>query len=546
MLINLSIQNVAVIEKANVDFSKGFNILTGETGAGKSLLIDSLSMVLGMRTSRDLIRHGAEAAAVSALFSHCPSLTEFDIEPEEDGSVLLSRKLTADGRNICKINSQTVPLSTLRQVGEKLVSIHGQHDNIALLKPSYHLAILDEYANCHSTAEEYCDLYHKATEAKKKLEAMKTSESEREMKKDTLNFRIEEIKAVSPLEDEDESLRNRRDSLKNFSSVMAHLEAASDALSSQGSAKDSLYAAMRNLDSASAFDKDLSPLSQSVTDLYYAVEDIASAVSSYMSRMSFSPLELEDIEDRLDKITRLKKKYGPELSDVLKNLALWEDEYGSLLFYDDNIAELERLSEKAWNDMLAVGEKLHALRVKAAEKLSRAIEEELSFLDMPRVRFEVLFTEHEPMSTGLYDAEFMISTNPSETVKPLARIASGGEMSRIMLALKSALASCDDVGVLLFDEIDSGVSGRAAVKIAQKLHALSSDRQIICITHLAQMAAKADFHLLVTKDTSSDAFRANVAELDYQSRVEELTRLISGGENSDAARLAAIEMLENN
>lgn len=544
MLINLSINNVAVIEKANVDFSKGFNILTGETGAGKSLLIDSLSMVLGMRTSRDLIRHGADSASVTALFDACCDLTEFDITPEEDNTIILYRRLTTDGRNICKINSQTVPVSTLRAVGEKLVTIHGQHDNIALMKPSYHLSILDEYAQNAPLCEEYKKAYTLYVEAEEKLSGMKISESEREMKKDTLNFRIEEIKAVEPSPDEDVELVARRDALRNFSTICANLEAAADALSSQGGAKDALYASMRNLESAANFDPNLSPISEKLTDLYYNAEDIASEINSYVSRMSFSPSELDEIEDRLDRITRLKKKYGPELSDVLNNLAAWEEEYGDLLFYDNNIEELEARVSKAREDMIALGEKLHKVRVQAAEKLSQSIEEELSFLDMPRVRFEVLFTEHKPDMRGIYDAEFMIATNPAENVKPLSRIASGGEMSRIMLALKSALASCEDVGVLLFDEIDAGVSGRAAVKIAQKLKSLSENRQIICITHLPQMAAKAHCHLLVQKDTSSDAFRAEVTKLDFIGRVNELTRLISGGENTEAARAAAIEMLE--
>ncbi len=544
MLLNLSINNVAVIEKANADFSDGFNILTGETGAGKSLLIDSLSMVLGMRTSRELIRQGASFASVTALFSSDISLEEFDITPEEDGSILLSRKISSDGKNICKINSETVTLSTLKAVGEKLVSIHGQHDNISLLKPSYHLSLLDEYAGCKNLLDEYTALYNKAVSAREKLEKMKTSESEREMKKDTLNFRIEEIKAVDPKEDEDTLLVSRRDALRNFSTVMANLESASDALTSSGGAKDCLYAAMRNLNTISSLDGDLEKINERITDLYYNCEDIASEVNSYISRMSFSPEELDDIEDRLDKITRLKKKYGPELSDVLKNLALWEDEYGALLFYDDNIALLEKEAENANQAMLDAGKKLHEARVNAANNLSKAIEEELSFLDMPRVRFDVLFTEHTPTSKGLFDAEFMIATNPSESVKPLNKIASGGEMSRIMLALKSALSDIDDVDVLLFDEIDSGVSGRAAVKIAEKLKHLSKKRQVICITHLPQMAAKAHNHLLISKDTSTDSFKTTVEKLDFEGRVNELSRLISSDKITESARLAAEEMLK--
>lgn len=541
MLINLSIQNVAVIEKAEVDFSEGFNILTGETGAGKSLLIDSLSMVLGMRTSRDLIRSGADFASVTALVSPCPDLSEFDITPEEDGSIVISRKLHSDGRNICKINSATVPLSTLKSVGEKLVTIHGQHDNIALLKPSYHLAVLDEYAQNNKILSQYKLLFAKATEAQKKLEAMRTSESEREMQKDTLSFRIEEIKAVDPKEGEDAELGEKRDALRNYSTIMANLDAAASALAD---GKDALHAAMNNVERAANFDKALGSISEQVTDLYYNAEDLSSQINSYVTRMSFSPAELDEVEERLDAITRLKKKYGSEIKDVLSNLALWEEEYGSLLFYDDNIALLEEEAKNAREEMLLTGKKLTETRLEAADKLSKVVEDELTFLDMPKVSFSVAINKHEPDTTGLCSVEFLISTAPGEAPKPLNRIASGGEMSRIMLALKSALADCDNVGILLFDEIDTGVSGKAAAKIAAKLKSLAKNKQIICITHLPQMACRANNHLLIQKDTTSDSFRTTVIPLDYQGRVEELSRLISGDEISAAARLAAEEMLK--
>lgn len=540
MLINLSIQNVAVIEKADVDFSDGFNILTGETGAGKSLLIDSLSMVLGMRTARDIIRHGADYAFVSALFSSDISLDEYDIPQEEDGSIVLSRKLTQDGKNICKINYKTVPLSVLKEVGARLVSIHGQHDNIALLKPSYHLSFLDEYASLAPLAEEYSALYVKSAKAKSELDKLRLSESEREMKKDTLCFRINEIKSVDPQEAEDEELSLRRDALRNFSLVLANVE---ETVSSLSQARDILYSAKNTMLRAADFDPSLSAVNENITDLYYSADDAFSALSSISSRMEYSPEELDFVEERLDLVSRLKKKYGPTLDDVLKNLASWEEEYGSLLFYDDNISSLEQESEALYSQMLECGKKLQSARQNSADALSRAIEEELRFLDMPRVSFTVSFTEHAPTSAGLFDAEFMISTNPSEGVKPLAKIASGGEMSRIMLALKSALSDTDDVGVLLFDEIDTGVSGKAAAKIAQKLKFLAQKRQVICITHLPQMASKADSHFLISKDTTTDSFKTTVTLLDRNGRIDELSRLISGDEVTESARKAAEEML---
>ncbi len=541
MLINLSIQNVAVIEKADVDFSDGFNILTGETGAGKSLLIDSLSMVLGMRTSRDLIRSGADCATVTALFSSDISLEEYDIPNEEDGSIILSRKLSQDGKNICKINCKTVPLSVLRAVGEKLVSIHGQHDNIALLKPAFHLSFLDEYANLAPLADEYRTLYRKATKARDDLDKLRLNESEREMQKDTLNFRINEIKNVNPQKGEDEELSTKRDTLRNFSLIVANVEETASSLSQ---ARDILYAAMNTMLRATGFDASLSDLNERVTDLYYSADDIFSSLSSLSSRMEVSPDELDAIEERLDLVSRLKKKYGPTLDDVLKNLSDWEDEYGSLLFYDDNFSALEKEADSLWAQMLECGKKLQDARQKSADALSSAIEKELGELDMPRVKFGVLFSEHAPSPNGLFDAEFMIATNPSEGLKPLSKIASGGEMSRIMLALKSALASIDDVSCLLFDEIDSGVSGKAAAKIAVKLKMLAKERQVICITHLPQMASKADSHFLIKKDTSTDSFKTTVTLLDRNGRIDELSRLISGDEVTLSARKAAEEMLD--
>lgn len=544
MLINLSIDNVAVIEKANVEFSEGFNILTGETGAGKSILMDALSMVLGMRTSRDLIRADAPFANVSALFYSSIDLSELDIEPEEDGSVLLSRKLSRDGKNICKVNSSPVPLSTLKLIGERLVNIHGQNDNIALLKPSYHLYLLDEYGKTSALLNEYKSAYSLWRATEKKLSEMEISESEREQKKDMLSFRINEIKQVDPKCGEDEELILRRDALRNFSTVMLSLNAAIDALSGQGGGKDAIYSAMSCISRASQMDSSLKDIDERLTDLYYSTEDISSTLSSIASRMTFSPEELDSIEERLDSIARLKKKYGGSIEECNKNLALWEEEFDSLSFYEENLSALRIELEQHRSEMLRIGNLLDNARREAAEALSMAIENELSELDMPRVTFSIKFTPHSPDPSGLSDAEFMISTNPSESVKPLARIASGGEMSRIMLALKTALAGCDDIGVLIFDEIDTGVSGRAAAKIAKKLKNLAKGRQVICITHLPQMASLAHNHLLITKDTTEDSFRTSVSSLDTQGRIRELSRLISGDEITDAALKASAEMLK--
>lgn len=539
MLVSLSIDNVAVIEKAEVEFEKGFNALTGETGAGKSLLIDSLSMVLGMRTSKDLVRNGESAACVSALFSPAPDLTDLGIDPEEDSSVLLSRKLYADGRNICKVNSHTVSLSVLRSVGERLVTIHGQNTNILLMKPSFHLSLLDEYAKDGELLSAYKAAYKKSRDAKNALLSASVSESEREQQKDILSFRIDEITRVSPSVGEDEEIAERREALRSFGDIKLALENASEALSSVGGVKDALYTAMKSVSDAAAKDKTLSPIAEKLTDLYYGAEDAAFEISSRASDMTFSPAELDEVEERLDALTKLKKKYGPTLEDCISSCEKWQEELDALSDYEANISRLESEAEAAEKEMLSIGGTLEEIREKGAKLLSERVQSELSFLDMPKVKFGVAFSEHEPSESGLRSAEFMISTNPSEKLKPLSKIASGGEMSRIMLALKSALSDCEDVGVLLFDEIDSGVSGRAAVKIASKLKSLASGKQVICVTHLPQMAARADSHLLVMKDTSSDSFRTNVVPLDRDGRIRELSRLISGEET--ASSLAAAE-----
>lgn len=544
MLLSLNIENIAVIEKASVEFQDGFNVLTGETGAGKSLLIDSLSMVLGMRTSKDIVRSGASFASVSALFTPSPDLTDLGVEPEEDGSVLLYRKLDRDGRNICKINSSPVTLSTLRSAGERLVSIHGQHDGVLLLKPSSHLSLLDEFAADSAALKEYQGAYRAYKDAQKALTDSSMSESLREQQKDILSFRIAELEKADIQKDEDTALIQRRDVLRSFSTIHAALEGAYEALASDGGAKDALYSSMKQLEIASLKDSSYNSLSERITDLYYNAEDAASEINSLLSGMVFSPEELDDIENRLDTITRLKKKYNSDTDGLLQSLAEWKTEYENLLSYEENSEKLKKDAEEKKRIMIENGEKLEKIRSESAEKLSALVMDELSFLDMPRSRFDVSFTEREPDTNGLRTPEFMLSSNPSEPLRPLSKIASGGEMSRIMLAFRSALTGGDNVGTLLFDEIDSGVSGRAALKIASKISALSKSRQIICITHLPQMAASAACHLLVSKDTNADSFKTTVTLLDREGRIKELSRLISGDSENEAAKEAAKDLLE--
>lgn len=544
MLVSLTIENIAVIEKAFVKFEDGFNVLTGETGAGKSLLIDSLSMVLGMRTSKDIVRSGAKYASVVALFSPAPDLEELGIEPEEDGSVLLYRKLSADGKNICRINSVPVTLSLLRTAGEKLLSIHGQHDGISLLKPPFHLSLLDDFAGDKALLDSYRTAYNAAGAAAKALSDSVMSESLREQQKDILSFRISELEKAALEQGEDERLSERRNVLKNFSVIFGSLQGARSMLSSPDRACDSLYSAMKELETASKKDSSLLSLCEKVTDLYYELEEASSEINSRMADMVFSPEELDDTESRLDIIARLKKKYNAlNTAELLDMLDSWRSEYDALLSYEENAELLRRKAEDAQRFMLQEGRRLEAAREEAAHRLSMLVMNELAFLDMPKVRFEVAFTDREPDSSGLRSAEFMLSTSPSEPLRPLSKIASGGELSRIMLSLRTVLTGGDEVSTLLFDEIDSGVSGRAAVKIASRLEALSHERQVICITHLPQMASRASNHLLVVKNTDTDSFRTDVFCLDENGRIGELARLISGDSSNPSAREAARDML---
>ncbi len=543
MLVSLSIENIAVIEKAEIEFENGFNALTGETGAGKALLIDSLSMGRGMRTARELIRGGAAFALVTALFMPSPDLSDLGIEPEEDGGLLLQRRISADGRSVCKINGVPTPLSTLRAVGERLVSIYGQHDGTALLKSASHLPLLDEFAKSGALLDEYRAKFAAYKKAKKELDELSMSESERAQRKDALSFRIEEVSGAALVSGEGEALAEKRDTLRNFAAVSAALDTAHEALSATGGAKDALYCAMKAIDGAAAHDKSLASISEALNDLYYNAEDVAMQLSSIISETVFSPAELDEIEERLDVIARLKKKYNADIDTLLAQLEEWQNEFDTLDQYEENAAKIEKHVEELRAEMIEAGEKLEQCREEGAKKLSDAVCAELSFLDMPKAKFAVSFEEHEPSASGLRGAEFMLATNPAEGLKPLSKIASGGELSRIMLALRSALAVDDGVGTLIFDEIDAGVSGHAAVKIAEKLSNLAEARQIICITHLPQIAAVAGAQFLVSKDTSSDVFRAKVSRLDRDGRIDELSRLISGDAQSGASRAAAEELL---
>ncbi len=546
MLIQIDIENVAVIERASIEFDKGLNVITGETGAGKSLLINSLNMVLGGRTPRDIIREGADFCRVSAVFFSQEAdriLESVGITPE-DGNVIITRKLYRDGRNLCHINSNAVNVSLLRSVGEKLVIIHGQHDSSDLMDTSSHIRFLDAFSENGELLKEYRDIFGELKNILATLEKMNEDSHSRQNEIDYLTYQTEEIEKANLSPEEEESLLSRKIVLSNAGTISKHAEKASLALGGDGGSKELLYTVKRALEALSDIDEASLPYLEKATELYYEIEELSHDISSYLSGIEYNDRELREIDDRLDEINRLKRKFGGEIPDILK---FYDEASEKLLFlksFDENMDGLLKkkvsLTEKA--KMLAekISQKRHESSVILAERLT----EELSYLDMPKCRIEFSFTECDLYENGCERVEFLISTNPSESPKSLSKIASGGEISRVMLAIKSVFSDFDNIPTLLFDEIDTGVSGRAAEKIANKMKSLSKNYQLISVTHLPVIASSGNNHILIEKKFYEDGFKTEIKTLDTKERVYEIARIISGDNISEVSLKNAEHMLE--
>lgn len=554
MISKLYIENIAVIERAEIDFNKGFNVLTGETGAGKSILIDSINAVLGQRTSRELIRTGADKAFVSAQFDDISqgalrALAELGVElNEEDGNTLiLQREIRADGRGSVKINDRPATISTLRNVGRELINIHGQHENQALMSTDKHMKYLDMMGGYSDKLAEYDTLFKEYNTALHELNKTRIDDAEKARRTDMLKYQINELESADLSEGETESLKKRRDIIQNAERISGSLGQA-HALISGGEEFDG---AMSMLERCSELMSDISSIypecgeiGERIGNLVYELEDVSSEVRSLNEDNEFSPYELDEIETRLELLSKIHRKYGDE-TEALAYLERAKAELDSMERADELLAELnQKVAALRKSAVKAAGE-ITQLRKQAADKFCDAVGRELAFLDMPRVTLAVNIQPCELNANGADTVEFLISANPGEPPKPLGKIASGGELSRIMLAIKTVLADIDDIDTMIFDEVDTGISGRAAHKVGLKLHEVSRSRQIICITHLAQMAAQADTHMLIRKNIVSERTFTSVTPLNFEERKHELARINGGDVISESMLKTAEELLNN-
>ena len=549
MLSSLQIENVAVIQKAEVHFKPGLNVLTGETGAGKSILIDSINAILGNRTSKDLVRTGASKAVIRAAFEQVPDAVLNSLEKagyERSDALMLSREITAEGKSTCRINGMPATASVLRELCGGLININGQHDSVGLLNPARHLGILDDYAQNDAEFQEYYVLYRELVRIKRELDAMITDEAEKQRKIDLLSYQVQEIEDAGLTAGEEQTLESRRKILANASAIRDKIAQSYALLSGDdesSGAVDLLGEASHAIDTAAQLDDALAAASSQLLDLYYNAKDVAADLIGRLDSYDTNDAELDEIEQRLDLIYKLKRKYGDTVEDVIA-------------FGQNARAELERIqSSQERHDHLQVEKRrLYALarekaevltqtRLHAFEALNKRISGTLDFLNMPGVRMTLRHTRGPLASHGQDSIEFYISTNPGEAPKPLAKIASGGELSRITLAIKNAMADKDAVPTVIYDEIDSGVSGKAAGRIGEVLRQSAQGHQILCITHTAQIAALADCHLLIQKNVANDRTYTEIHPLDEEGRVEALARLISGDHVTEISRANAREML---
>ena len=552
MLSWLHIENVAVISEADITFDRGFNVLTGETGAGKSIVIDAIGAIMGERTSRDLIRTGAKSARVSAVFQDIPALDWFEehgITPDENGELLIERAIQGDGKNICRVNGRPVLVTQLRELGCQLLNIHGQHDGQQLLDEEYHLDYLDSFGGTGESRELFGLAYEKTRALRKERDELRMDDAEKARRIDTLTYQIEELERAGLREGEDEELSRRREVLRNAERLTDAVEVAWQALTGGDDGEGAVSLMMEaesRLAQGGRYSNELRALAEKAAQLRCDADELAELVRDVRGTLDFYPGELDEIEERLDKLYRLKKKYGGSTEEMLAYLDKCRQELNAIQFSEDRMARLDIELEQALEKAREQGEILSSQRKAAADRLAQRIQSELKELDMPKVRFQVEFAPKDTPDgmdvTGMDTVRFLMSANVGEDLKPINKIASGGELSRIMLALKNVLAETEQVTTLIFDEVDAGVSGRAAGKVAQKLFQVSRGKQVLCITHLPQIAAMGDVHFSVEKGELDGRTYTRVDRLDRPRRREELARL-SGGDVTAVMLNGAEELL---
>lgn len=547
MLSLLHIENIAVIRQSEIVFHKGFNVLTGETGAGKSIVIDAISAVLGERAYRDMIRTGAQMASVRAVFTDVPEYPWFaENGVSYDAETIIQREIYLDGRNVCRVNGTPVTVSILRKLGIQLINIHGQHDSAQLFDEDNHLRYLDDYAENEALRSAYAQAYEAAQKLRGEIRRMSMDEGEKLRRMEMLRYQIQEITKADLHIGEDEELEQRRTLLQNAEKLSTGLDTAVECLyggdESDGAAS-LLASAEKELARLGRYSDSFSQLHSRVCDLMYQVQDVAEELRDTRQKMDYSDRELDALEERLDVIHKLRRKYGATCEDILVYLEQAQGELDEIEFSDDRLEQLKRQCEKAekkaWDAALLLREN----RKEAAQRLSARILEELSQLDMPRVQFSCEFTAQELGTDGADSVAFYMSANAGEALKPMSKVASGGELARIMLAMKNVLAQQDRVHTLIFDEVDTGVSGRAAQKVAMKLRSVSVNKQVLCVTHLPQLAALADTHLLISKSELEGRTFTKVEPLDLEGRKLELARIMGGANITETTLKSAEEML---
>ncbi len=554
MLSELYIKNLAIIEEASIPFSDHFNVFTGETGAGKSILINGINAVLGQRITKDIVRAGCDKAVISALFTRlsdnvCQRLDELGVS-HEDGQLTLTREINSDGGSIARVNSRASTVSVLREIGECLVNIHGQHDNQILMNPEKHLSILDSYGGLEKQTEEYHESFKQLQEISRKLKKLTLERKEKAEREEMLREKIEEIGSLSIEENEDEALEAEYKVAQNSEDICAALNEAHSYLdgvddSDVPGAMELVSDACGDLSAFSDAVPSLKVLSDRLENVRAELEDIISEISSELDKIDIDAERYAYLTDRLNELNRIKKKYGPELSDVLECYNKASEEISDFDMSSDEIEQTAQHREKLLADVSEKAKALSAARAEAAERFSSQVEEELKFLDMPNVKICAAMEKGKLTVVGMDTVEFMISTNAGEGMKPMSKIASGGELSRIMLALKNVIAEKDNIHTLIFDEIDTGVSGRAAQKIGIKLKQVSRNQQVLCVTHLSQMAVMADNHLLIEKKTKDGRTFTSVHKLDFEERKREIARIMVGENITDTALKNAEELLRS-
>ena len=549
MLSLLHIENIAVIECADISFDRGFNVLTGETGAGKSIVIDAISAILGQRAYRDMIRTGTNKASVRAVFTDVPQLSWFEENGVDyDPETVIQREIYLDGKNVCRVNGSLVTVSILNKLGIQLINIHGQHDSASLFDEDNHLQFLDDFARNDVLRTAYGDCYITVSRLRREIDRMSMDEGEKLRRMETLKYQIEEIEKAQLTAGEDEELENRRKLLQNSEKIANGLNDAVENLYGSDDADGAasmLATAERALARVAKFSSQISDLHEKVADLMYQVQDAAELARDVQYELSYSADELDQIESRLDVIHKLRRKYGSTCAEILEYLEKAKKELDEIEFADDHIERLKKKLAKAERDAWDAALKLRENRKSTAEILSQRILTELAQLDMPKVQFACQFTELELTGNGADAVAFYMSANVGEALKPMSKVASGGELARIMLAMKNVLAEQDKVKTLIFDEVDTGVSGRAAQKVAEKLKSVARSKQVLCVTHLPQLAAMGDTHLLITKGERDGRTYTTVTPLDLEGRKRELARIIGGANITETTLKSAEEMLRH-